>query len=451
MLALFEKFRKGRFSHGIHPRYHKDATRGKAIQRLAFPPRLIVPVAQHIGAPAKPVVNVGQEVLRGQIIAEADGFMSVPVHAPATGVVSSIGLMPSAAGPKVLSIVIDVYKASSQYVLYGNPVEPETLDHDELIQRVQATGMAGLGGAAFPSHVKLRIPHGKTAHTLVVNGCECEPYLTCDHRVMLEQPQDLLQGIRYALHITGAKRAIVGIEDNKADAAAAIKAALKPDDPITVELVETKYPQGAEKMLLKSLLGVEVPAGGLPIDIGIVVNNVGTLAQLGKLLPKGEGLIERVVTVTGTNVAKAGNYLMPIGTPVRFILEQLGITADHEKVILGGPMMGMSLPSLDVPITKGTSGLLVFQERTFLEGENDTAVFPCIKCSRCVDACPMHLNPAQMGWLAGKRHYAEMESDFHLNSCFECGCCSFVCPSNIPLVQYFRIAKAVNREQKGKA
>ncbi|MBU0655750.1 MAG: electron transport complex subunit RsxC [Gammaproteobacteria bacterium] len=453
MLALFEKFRKGRFSHGIHPQYHKEATQGKAIKRLAFPPRLIVPVAQHIGAPAKPIVNVGEEVFRGQVIAEADGFMSVPVHAPATGIVKDINLMPSAAGPRMLSIVIDVYQASAQQVLYGEPTEPETLDRKELIRRVQATGMAGLGGAAFPSHVKLQIPTGKTAHTLVVNGCECEPYLTCDHRVMLEQPHELLQGIRYALQITGAEKAIVGIEDNKADAAAAVKAALKPNDPITVQLVETKYPQGAEKMLLKSLLGVEVPAGGLPIDIGIVVNNVGTLAQLGKLLPKGEGLIERVVTITGYNVnmPKAGNYLVPIGTPVRFILEQMGVEADHEKVILGGPMMGMSLASLDVPITKGTSGVLVFQGREFMEGENQEAVFPCIKCGRCVDACPMHLNPAQMAWLAGKRHYAEMESGFHLNSCFECGCCSFVCPSNIPLVQYFRIAKAVNREQKGKA
>lgn len=453
MLALFDKLRKGRFSHGIHPHYHKEATQGKAIKRLAFPPRLIVPVMQHIGRPAKPIVKVGEEVVRGQVIAEADGFLSVPVHAPATGIVHDIGLMASAAGPRVLSIVIDVYKAASQQVLYGEPMEPETLTRDELIQRVQATGLAGLGGAAFPSHVKLKIPASKAAHTLVVNGCECEPYLTCDHRVMLEQPQDLLQGIRYALRITGAAQAIIGIEDNKADAAAAIKAALRPGDPITVQLVETKYPQGAEKMLLKSLLGVEVPEGGLPIDLGIVVNNVGTLAQLGRLLPSGEGLIERVVTITGYNVnmPKAGNYRVPIGTPVRFILEQMGVEADHEKVILGGPMMGASLASLDVPITKGTSGVLVFQGRTFMDGENTEAVYPCIKCGRCVDACPMHLNPAQMGWLAGKRQYELMETEFHLKSCFECGCCSFVCPSNIPLVQYFRIAKAVNRELKERA
>lgn len=449
MLALFKKFRKGHFSHGIHPHYHKEITQGKAIKRLAFPPRLIVPVSQHIGAPAKPVVNVGEEVIRGQVIAEASGFMSIPVHAPATGIVHAIELMPTASGPKVLSIVIDVYKADSQRVGFGEPVELEKLSRDELIQRVQATGLAGLGGAAFPSHVKLKIPAGKSAHTLVVNGCECEPYLTCDHRMMLEQPKDLLQGIRYALQITGAQKAIIGIEDNKADAAQAIKAVLKADDPIIVELVETKYPQGAEKMLLKSLLGVEVPAGGLPIDIGIVVNNVGTLVQLGKLLPQGEGIIERVITVTGSQVEKAGNYLVPLGTPIRFILEQLGISAHHHEIILGGPMMGMSLASLDVPITKGTSGLLVFPERNFIE-EHGGKVYPCIKCGRCVDACPMYLNPAQMGWLAGHREYESMESDFHLNSCFECGCCSFVCPSNIPLVQYFRIAKSVNRELKGK-
>lgn len=445
MFSIFNKFRKGHFEHGIHPAYHKEATQDKPIRRLPFPPQLIVPLSQHIGAPAKAIVSVGQEVVRGQLIAEADGFVSLPVHAPATGKVTDIELMPSAQGPKVMSIIIDVYEADSQQAAGGNPEDLTKLSADELVQRVQNTGIAGLGGAAFPSHVKLKIPEGKKAHTLIVNGCECEPYLTCDHRVMLEQPDDLIKGIHIALKITGAEKAIIGIEDNKANAAEAIKARLRDADPITVELVETKYPQGSEKMLLKSLLGLEVPTGGLPLDVGIVVNNVGTLTQLGRLLPKSQGLIERVVTVTGSNIEKAGNYLVPLGTPVRFILEQMGIEADHEKIIMGGPMMGMSISSLDVPVIKGTSGILIFHERSLIH-ERDKPVYPCIKCGHCLDACPMHLNPAQLGWLAGSREYAEMAEHYHLNDCFECGCCSYVCPSNIPLVQYFRIAKSVNRE-----
>ncbi|WP_043116737.1 electron transport complex subunit RsxC [Solemya velum gill symbiont] len=449
MFPLFNRFRKGHFEHGVHPDYHKGITCDKEIRRMAFAPRLIVPVSQHIGAPAVPVVKAGQEVVRGQLIAEADGFFSVPVHAPATGIVEAIDLMHSAAGPKVLSIVIKVYEAASQQVLESYPVDPMQLDRDELIKRVQNSGLAGLGGAAFPSHVKLQVPEEKQAEVLVVNGCECEPYLTCDHRVMLEQPENLLQGVRYALRITGAKRAIIGIEDNKADAARLLREKLTDNDPISVELVETKYPQGAEKMLLKSLLGLEVPVGGLPIDVGVVVNNVGTLAQLGRLLPSGEGLTERVITVSGSGMEKAGNYLVPIGTPVSFILEQVGVEAEYEEVIMGGPMMGMSIASLEVPVTKGTSGVLVFRERRFIEeqGERGTR-FPCIKCGRCVDACPMRLNPAQMVWLAEKREYTAMQEKFNLNSCFECGCCSFVCPSNIPLVQYFRIAKSINNENR---
>lgn len=447
LLLLLNKFSKGNFKHGTHPQYHKNITRDKAIKRIAFAPQLIVPLSQHIGAPAKPVVVAGQEVLRGQVIAEADGFVSVPIHAPATGRVKEIALMPSAQGPKVLSIVIDVYKAASQNVHIGNPVDMNQIAAEEIPQLIQNTGMAGLGGAAFPSHVKLSIPKDKPVHTLLVNGCECEPYLTCDHRVMLEYPEALIKGIHYALKATGAKKAIIGIEDNKENAAQAIKDALTDSDPIEVKLVETKYPQGSEKMLIQSLLGLEVPSGGLPGDLGVVVNNVGTLEQLGKLLPKGEGLIERVITVTGSYVAEAGNYLIPIGTPVRFILEQMRIKADYRKIIMGGPMMGMSVSSLDVPITKGTSGILIFNDQDVIQ-EKYRHVYPCIKCARCLEACPMLLNPAQLGLLANSREYEKMETDFHLNDCFECGCCSYVCPSNIPLVQYFRIAKSINRENK---
>jgi len=442
-MGLLSWLKEGTFSHGVHPSYHKAETQSKAIRRLPFPSQLIVPLSQHIGAPAKAIVTPGQEVFRGQVIAEANGFVSVPIHAPATGRVKDICLMPSAKGPHQMSIIIDVYRADTQEVMYGLEQDMEKMPRENISKAIQATGMAGLGGAAFPTHVKLQENKDYDIHTLVVNGCECEPYLTTDHRVMVEQPEDLLRGIRYALRATGAEKAIIGIEDNKADAAKILQEKIHDDDPISVKLVRTKYPQGAEKMLLKSLLNVEVPRGGLPAQVGVVVDNVGTLAQLGYLLPRGEGLIERVITITGTAVKNPGNYTVPFGTTIRFVLEALDIDVDHDKIILGGPMMGASVASLDVPITKGTSGILVFHEREAI-CDNEHPQYPCIKCARCVQACPMHLNPAHLGWLAENREYAEMADNFNLRDCFECGCCSFVCPSNIPLVQHFRVAKAYN-------
>jgi electron transport complex protein RnfC len=305
--------------------------------------------------------------------------------------------------------------------------------------------MVGLGGAAFPTHVKLSVPKEHEVDTLVVNGCECEPYLSCDHRVMLEQAAELIQGTRFAMQATGARFGVIGVEDNKMDAVETIRAHLPDDGSIRVEAVETKYPQGSEKMLIQSLLNRQVPSGGIPSQIGVVVNNVGTLAQLGRLLPRGEGLIERVITVAGPGVDRPGNYLVPLGTPVDFILQQVGYQGRQQEIILGGPMMGNAVSALDTPVSKGTSGILVLNEPA-IDAETRRA-WPCIKCARCVDACPMHLNPSQLGQLAAKRQYSTMAEHFHLDDCFECGCCSYVCPSNIPLVQYFRIAKAVNREK----
>jgi len=434
-----------RFKGGIHPRYHKDRTRNLPIKRLPFPGQLILPLDQHIGTPAIALVRPGQEVQRGELIARADGFVSAPIHAPATGVVKAIELKPTARGSLTQSIVIDVLRGDSQEVMTGIPHDIDNMNHDELVNAVQDSGLAGLGGAAFPSHVKLKKHASIEAKTLLVNGCECEPYLTTDHRVMLEQAGDLIRGIKFALKATETTHAIIGIEDNKQNAADEIVKHLKPDDPIEVKMVMTRYPQGAEKLLVKSLLGKEVPEGGLPIDIGVIIHNVGTLAQMGKLLPAGEGLIERIVTITGTGVDKPGNYKIALGTPIGFVLDTLGIDARKESIILGGPMMGPAIGSLEAPVTKGTSGILVFHEANFFDREHEK-VYPCIKCGRCVDACPMRLNPAQLGWLAAKRDYASMANDLHLYNCFECGCCSYSCPSNIPLVQYFRIAKASHRE-----
>ena len=431
---------------GIHPLEHKELTASLPIRRLPFAPELAVLLAQHRGAPAVPIVKVGQEVVRGEPIARAAGFVSVPMHAPATGVVRAIDLCATAEGPKAEAIFIKVYEAATQAVLYDAPVDVEAMSPDEIVLAVQDAGLVGLGGAAFPSHVKLKPPKDKVIETVVVNGCECEPYLTCDHRIMLEKTDQLLRGVRIALRATGAKRAMIGVEDNKLDAVQAIAAKLPADGTITVHAVETKYPQGAEKMLIDSLLGKQVPSGGLPADIGVAVFNVGTLAQIGELLPRGRGLIERVVTVSGPGVERPGNYLVPVGTPIRFLLEHVGTKNDANEVILGGPMMGMSVASIDVPVTKAMSGIVVYEKDH--ADQKHRFVFPCIKCARCVEACPMHLNPSMLGQLARKRQYDVMEQQFNLNDCFECGCCAYVCPSNIPLTQYFRIAKAINREQK---
>lgn len=450
-MGLLNLFRRTRtFRHGVHPMDHKEQTAHLAIKRLPFAPKVYVPLAQHIGAPAVALVKPGQEVVRGEPIAEAGGLVSVPMHAPVTGIVRSIDyLVPTAAGPKTPAIVIETYEAATQEVLYGLDQDLDNLTRDELIKAVQASGMVGLGGAAFPSHVKLLPPEGKMIETLIINGCECEPYLTCDHRVMLEQTDRLIAGIRAIMRATGARQAIIGVEDNKLDAVKAIREKLPEGDPISCEAVETKYPQGAEKMLINSLLNREVPSGGLPVDIGVAVYNVGTMAQLGELIPRSRGLIERVVTVSGPGVGKPGNYLVPIGTPLRFLMEQVGSSSEANEVIVGGPMMGMTVASLDVPVTKGVSGVVVFEKEA--EDQQERPVYPCIKCGACLDACPINLNPSMLGQLASVRQYDVMAADFHLNDCFECGCCSYVCPSNIPLTQYFRIAKAVNREARAVA
>ncbi len=429
----------------MHPPYHKAVTAHKPIRRLPFPDHLVIPLNQHIGKPSQPLVRKGQEVARGEPIASADGFVSVPIHAPASGRIRNIRLMSSASGEQTMAIILEVYQASTQEVLWRKPMDVGALNSLEMIQAIQDIGMVGLGGAAFPSHVKLSIPKDKTVDTLIVNGCECEPYLSCDHRTMLEYPRHLMRGIRYAMLASGVKKAIVGVEDNKLDAVQTLREHLPKHGNISVEAVETKYPQGSEKMLIKSLMDREVPAGGIPLSIGVVVNNVGTLAAIGKLLPQGEGLTERVVTVTGSGIARPGNYIIPFGTPIGFVLEQLGYSGDAGEFVLGGPMMGPSVSDMETPVSKGTSGLLVLNEPQIQQ--ETRRIWPCIKCGRCLNACPMHLNPAYLGQLAGNREYAAMSEEYHLNDCFECGCCSYVCPSNIPLVQHFRIAKAINREQ----
>jgi electron transport complex protein RnfC len=447
-MGILEMIGGKRLWRGVHVPEYKELTCHLPIRRLPFAPLLVVPLSQHTGAPAVPIVRERQEVVRGEPIANASGFISVPMHAPATGQVERIALAPSARGELTPAIYIRPYPSSSQEVLYGAPQDITGMTPDQIVSAVQATGVVGLGGAAFPTHVKLKVPAGKHIDTVVVNGCECEPYLTSDHRVMLEQPAQVLHGARVVMKAVGAPRGIVGVEDNKMDAVEALRKANGDATDISIQPVLAKYPQGAEKMLIKVLLNREIPSGGLPADVGVGVFNVATLAQIGELLPRRQGLIERVVTITGPAVTKPGNYLVALGTPIRWALEQAGCTDQAASVILGGPMMGASIGSFDVPITKGVTGILVLTRQ---DVNGNAHIFPCIHCASCVNICPMHLNPSQLGMLARKERYDEMAVEFHLNDCFECGCCSYVCPSHIPLVQYFRIAKQMNRERKARA
>tara|TARA_E500000318_G_scaffold34761_1_gene34031 strand:- start:5394 stop:6752 length:1359 start_codon:yes stop_codon:yes gene_type:complete len=443
-MALFN-LHKNTFKHGIHPPESKDETNGLPIRQFPFAPVIILPMAQHIGAPSQIVVREGQEVQRGQLLAKANGYVSVPMHAPVSGKVRKIANVPTISGKMSNGIYIEAFPFSTQEVLEGNPIDPDTATPEEILQGIQDAGIVGLGGAAFPTHVKLKVPEGKTCETLIINGVECEPYLTTDHRVMLEQEDDIFTGIKYLLKATGAKKAIIGIEANKQDAADHLSKHIPKGLRVSVQVLPVKYPQGAEKMLITSILGKEIPSGKLPIEAGAVVVNVATTAEIGRLLPHGRGIQERVITITGPGVKKKGNYLIPVGTPLRYVLEQVGVDEDISEVYMGGPMMGMAVSNLDISIVKGTSGILVFTKK---DVNRSTTIYPCIKCGACVDACPILLNPSKLGILAKFEAYNEMASDFNLMDCFECGSCTYVCPSHIPLVQYFRQAKRIVRKRE---
>lgn len=433
------------FKHGVHPPENKEETDKLPIRQFSFAPLIILPIAQHIGAPSKIIIREGQEVVRGQLLAEADGYLSVPLHAPVSGTVRKITNVPTISGKMTPGIYLEPFPSSTQEILEGDPIELDSATPEDILKGIQNAGIVGLGGAAFPTHAKLKIPEGKHCDTLIINGIECEPFLTTDHRVMLEQPDDIFLGIKYLMKATGAKHTIIGIEANKQDAADFLTSKLNPKEPISIQVVPVKYPQGAEKMLITSLLGKEVPSGGLPIDVRVVVVNVATTAEIGRLLPHGRGIQERVITITGPGVKKKGNYLIPIGTPLRYVLEQVGFDEAISEVYMGGPMMGVAVANLDISIVKGTSGIVVFNSQ---QVRKQSQIYPCIKCGACVDACPLSLNPSKLGILAKFESYDKMAEEYHLMDCFECGSCSYVCPSHIPLVQYFRLSKSIVRKRK---
>ncbi len=429
------------FRHGVHPSEHKQATHELTIERMPFVDEYLLPLNQHIGAPCRPTVSVGETVHRGQIIAEPGGFVSVALHAPVTGTVKAIELRPHANGKRVQTIVLSADAYSSQKITPLTVPDPSSSSAGDLIDCIQQGGLVGLGGAAFPTHVKLSVPKGKRVSFVMLNGCECEPYLTCDHRVMSERSEAVKRGLDLIMQLTGAERGYIGVENNKPDAIAALQAAAASDNVQVVGL-QVKYPQGAEKMLIDAILKKEVPSGGLPLDLEIVVQNVGTAAALADLFDRGQPLIERAVTITGPGVRRPMNLLVPIGTPVGEVIDHCGgLLPDAKQVVLGGPMMGMAQKDLNVPVMKGTSGILVLREVPQVFEEE-----PCIRCGRCVEACPMFLNPSRLAQLTRAERTEELKEFFVLD-CFECASCSFSCPSHIPLVQLIRMGKALVRQR----
>lgn len=434
------------FRGGIRPETHKAETRNLPIRQFPFAPLLLVPLSQHAGRPAIAVVREGDAVERGAPLGRADGDISVPIHAPAAGRVRRIALMPTVTGAMVPGVYLEPFPGATQEVVSGTRCALESATPEAIVAAVREAGIVGLGGAAFPTHAKLRIPPGRQVRMLIVNGAECEPYLTTDYRVMLEHADDVVRGMQYLQRATAAEEVVLAVEDDSEAAAQAVAKVVPGGLPFEARILPTRYPQGAEKLLIKVLLGREVPRGGLPIDVGAICVNVATVAEIGRLLPRGQGIQERVVTIAGPGVRSPGNYRMPIGTPLRFALEQVGMHPDLSRIFLGGPMMGQPLASLDVPITKGISGFVAF---TSAEAGSGRRTHPCIHCGRCVTACPLGLNPCQLGLLARHGEYAAMRDTFHLDVCFECGSCAWSCPSNIPLVQEFRAAKSALAQMPG--
>ena len=435
------------FRHGVHPPERKELTAGAPIRRMPFPEEIVLPLRQHTGKPARLLAKPGDRVERGDKVAESDGFVSVPVHASAAGTVKEIGLWPHPDGSMAEAVRITVDRFSPQIPRPRIIPRWEGLTPDQVVQAVQRAGVVGLGGAAFPTHVKLLPPEGIAVDTLIVNGAECEPYLTTDHRIMVEYSERVHFGIRVMMHTLGVGRAIIGVEKNKPDAIEALRETLPDDLDVGVQGLTVKYPQGYEKMLIEALTGREVPSGKLPMHIGVVVQNVGSIACIAEVFETGLPLIERVVTVTGPGVRRPSNLIVPVGTRLREVLEFCGgLREAATEIVFGGPMMGASQPDLDAPIIKGTTGVVVLTESE----SRRRRTYPCIRCGSCLDSCPVFLNPSLLGLLAQAGRYEEMEEE-NLADCMLCGCCSYVCPSNIPLSQMFALAKAGAKRRKKQA
>ncbi len=432
-------FKKG----GVKPLHKqhegKPLASGKMIQELEAPKLVAIPMAQNIGMPAHPCVKVGDTVCVGQPIGQPAGFVGAPVHASVSGKVKAIQEKLHVTGAPTMHVVIE---NDGAYTLYDE-IKPRTKDEvmalssQEIIEIIQAAGIVGAGGATFPTHVKLSIPQGKTVDTLLINGAECEPYLTADERMMVEHPDQVVLGAELAMNALGIQKTIIGIEQNKMDAVQTIKDACKNCRGILVEVMRTRYPQGSEKQLVQSLTGREVPDGGLPMDCQCVVLNVGTAAAIYRAVYEGMPMVQRVITITG-GVKNPQNLMVRIGTTFEDCIQACGgFEGKPVKVISGGPMMGVAQTSTEVSCVKGTSGILVINE----DMAKPLPEMPCIHCGKCVAVCPIGLMPFQLDQLSRKKDFERAE-DEHAMSCMECGCCTYICPSKRYLVQSIRLAKA---------
>ncbi len=447
MEKLIDQIKQGKvwsIPGGIHPPGQKLQSTTQAIARLPLPDKLVVSLKQHIGANGKLIVEKGQQVLKGQALTKPSGNWSVPVHAPTSGLISDICPMPSAhpsALPE-LSVIIEPDGEDNWCEL--NPVtDAKTLSHDELVDIIHQSGIAGMGGAGFPTYVKADTR--KAIEFLIVNAVECEPYITADDMLMREHADGIIAGIELMQQLLSPQLTIIGIEDNKPDAIAAMKQAAQHNDSIIVQTVPTVYPSGGEKQLIKLLTGKEVPNGSIPADIGMLVQNVGTLFAVNQAVHEGKPLIERVVTVTGNTIHKQGNVWALLGTEIKHLLDCQGFSpVPQQRVVMGGPMMGFTLPTVRIGVVKTTNCILAPDHQELAEPGDEKA---CIRCSACADACPASLLPQQLQWFAKSKEYDKL-NEHNLFDCIECGACAYVCPSEIPLVQYYRVAKAEIKEQQ---
>ena len=422
---------------GVHSDDHKRPAADAPLRQLPLPTRLFIPLLQHVGQPARPIVLVGQKVHQGQLIAEPQGRISAPVHASTSGTIAAIGEItaPHPSGLPFMAITLEP-DGKAQAIENEIPADPFLLSPEEITERISAAGVVGLGGATFPSSVKLALGKRSKISTLIVNGGECEPYLSCDDRIMRDQAAGVVDGIRLMLHCTGASEALVGIEDNKPEAIAAMNRAASRFAEIKVRPVPARYPMGSDRQLIQTLTRKEVPADCRAADVGVIVNNVSTAHAVHRAIRHGEPLIRRIVTINGGAVWQPGNLMVPVGTLAADLLHFAGLKSEPARLLMGGPMMGAVLPHAQVPIVKGTAGILALSDE-------EIALPPagaCIRCGNCTQVCPIGLLPLEMAAniRAGRLNDA---AALGLSDCISCGCCAYICPSHIPLVQYFSHAK----------
>ncbi len=423
---------------GIHPPENKLSA-DKKIEELPIPKTVFIPVAQHIGAPATPTVTRGDLVKVGQVIAKSSSFVSTNIHSSVSGKVKKIDFSSDSSGYPKQGIFIDVVGDEwMEEIDRSKELKTEfSLEGPEIVKKIQDAGIVGLGGATFPTHVKLVPPKGMKAEVLLINGVECEPYLTSDHQLMLEKANEILVGTQILMKAMNVEKAVVGIENNKPDAIQLLSEKAKNYKGISVAALKVQYPQGGEKQLINAVTGKEVPSGGLPIAVGAVVSNVGTAFAVYEAIQKNKPLFERVVTITGKGVEKPSNFKVRIGTSTTKLVEAAGgLPENTGKIISGGPMMGRAVASLDVPVTKGTSGILLMQDEESKRGD----YINCIRCSRCASVCPMGLEPYLLMTLSEKQIFDRAEEE-KIMDCIECGSCSYTCPSNRPLLDYIRFGK----------